>query len=359
MSKDIFVIAEQRGGIIQKVSLELLGEAGKLAEDLGESVVAVLLGHGVSDLAQTMTEYGADKVLVIDHPVLEPYTTEPYAKAVAYVIKTFEPNIVLFGATSIGRDLAPRVAGRVHTGLTADCTRLDVDVAKYQEYLRTSTSMKLQPERIDALDTSDRFLKMTRPAFGGNVMATIVCRSYTPQMATVRPGVMTMPERREGRRGKVIFVEAGLRDADRNVEILDVIQHDRKSVDITEARILVSGGRGVGGAEGFGPLRELAGALGAEVASSRVGVDSGWIEKDRQVGQTGKSVRPDLYLACGISGAIQHLAGMEGSELIIAINQDEKCPMMQLADLGVVGDLKTIVPKLTKAIRAYKAKQTI
>ena len=358
MSKDIFVIAEQRNGVVQKVSLELLGEAGKLAQDLGESVIAVLLGYQVGDLAKILVEHGADKVLVVDHPVLEPYTTEPYAKAVAYVIKTFAPNIVLFGATSIGRDLAPRVAGRIHTGLTADCTRLDVDVTKYQEFLRTSTSMKLQPERIDALDTSDKFLKMTRPAFGGNVMATIVCRSYAPQMATVRPGVMAMPERREGCHGEVVFVEAGLSEEDRNVEILDVVQQDRKSVDITEAKVLVSGGRGVGGSEGFEALRELAKALGGEVASSRAGVDSGWIEKNRQVGQTGKTVRPDLYLACGISGAIQHLAGMDGSELIIAINRDEKCPMMQLADLGVVGDVNAIVPKLTKAIQAYKAKQT-
>lgn len=358
MSKGIFVIAEQRDGLIQKVSLELLGEAGKLAGDLGESVIAVLLGYNVSHMAQTLIEYGADQVLVIDHPVLEPYTTEPYAKAVTHIIKTFEPNIVLLGATSIGRDLAPRVAGRVHTGLTADCTRLDINMSKYQEFLRTSTSLKLQPERIDALDTSDRFLKMTRPAFGGNVMATIVCRNYAPQMATVRPGVMAMPEQKKGRQGEVVFVDAGLSDADRNVEILDVVQHNRTCKDITEAKILVSGGRGVGGTEGFALLRELAMVLGGEVASSRVGVDNGWIEKDRQVGQTGKSVRPDLYLACGISGTIQHLAGMEGSELIIAINRDEKCPMMQIADLGVVGDLKTIIPKLTKAVQTYKARQT-
>lgn len=358
MNKDIFVIAEQRSGVIQKVSLELLGEAGRLAQDLGQRVVAVLLGHQVGDLVQMLMAYGAEKVLVIDHPVLEPYTTEPYAKAVAYVIRTFTPNIVLFGATSIGRDLAPRVAGRIHTGLTADCTRLDVDVPKYQEFLRTSTSMKLQPERIDSLDTGDRFLKMTRPAFGGNVMATIVCRNYSPQMATVRPGVMALPERRDDRQGEVLSLDAGLSDEDRNVEIVDIVHQDKKQADITEAKVLVAGGRGVGGVEGFEPLRALARELGGEVASSRVGVDNGWIEKNRQVGQTGKSVRPDLYLACGISGAIQHLAGMESSELIIAINRDEKCPMMQIADLGVVGDLNTIVPKLTKAIQAYKIAQT-
>lgn len=359
MSKDIFVIVEQRNSVIQKVSMELIGESAKLAADLGEQVVAVLLGHQIADKAEMLIHYGAAKVLVIDHPVLEHYTTEPYVKAVEYVIRHFEPNIVLFGASSIGRDMAPRVAGRIHTGLTADCTRLDIEVAKYQEYLRTSTSLALQPERIDALDTSDRYLKMTRPAFGGNVMATIVCRNYTPQMATIRPGVMEMPQKDVSRTGEVVMVDAGLSMDDINVEILEVVHNDKKTVDITEAKILVSGGRGVGGAEGFDLLGELAAELGGEVASSRIGVDSGWIGKERQVGQTGKTVHPDLYIACGISGAIQHLAGMEGSEFIIAINKDETCPMMKIADLGIVGDLKVIVPKLTEAIKAYRARQTI
>ena len=354
MSKDIFVIVEQRNGAVQKVSYELIGEATKLSADLGEQVVAVLLGYKIADKAETLIQYGASKVLVVDHPVLENYTTEPYVKAVEYIIKNFDPNIVLFGASSIGRDMAPRIAGRVHTGLTADCTRLDVDVKKYQEYLRTSTSLSLQPERIDALDTSDRYLKMTRPAFGGNVMATIVCRKYTPQMATVRPGVMEMPKKDEKRKGEIVMVDAGLSMEDRNVEILEVVHSDKKPVDITGAEILVSGGRGVGGAEGYEPLRELAAELGGEVSSSRIGVDNGWIEKDRQVGQTGKTVHPDLYIACGISGAIQHLAGMESSEFIIAINKDEACPMMKIADLGIVGDLKVIIPKLTEAIKAYR-----
>ena len=359
MSKDIFVIVEQRGGVVQKVSYELIGEATKLAADLGEQVVAVLLGHNIKDRAQALIAYGASKVLVVDHPVLADYTTEPYVKALEYIIKNYDPNIVLFGASSIGRDMAPRLAGRVHTGLTADCTRLDVDVKKYQEYLRTSTSLALQPERVDALDTSDRYLKMTRPAFGGNVMATIVCRKYTPQMATVRPGVMEMPAKDESRTGEIELVDAGLSMDDRNVEILSVVHDDKKAVDITEAKVLVSGGRGVSGAEGYEPLRELAAVLGGEVSSSRIGVDNGWIEKDRQVGQTGKTVHPDLYLACGISGAIQHLAGMEGSEYIIAINKDEACPMMKIADLGIVGDLKVIIPKLTEAIKAYKASQKV
>ena len=359
MSKDIFVIVEQRGGAVQKVSYELIGEAAKLSADLGEQVVAVLLGHGIAHKAETLVQYGADKVLVVDHPVLADYTTEPYVKAVEYIIRTYDPNIVLFGASSIGRDMAPRIAGRVHTGLTADCTRLDVDVKKYQDYLRTSTSLSLQPERIDALDTSDRYLKMTRPAFGGNVMATIVCRKYTPQMATVRPGVMEMPQKDESRRGEIVMVDAGLSMEDQNVTILQVVPSDKKAVDITEAKVLVSGGRGVGGAEGYEPLRQLASLLGGEVSSSRIGVDNGWIEKSRQVGQTGKTVHPDLYIACGISGAIQHLAGMEGSEFILAINKDASCPMMKIADLGIVGDLKVILPKLIAAIKAYKLSQTV
>lgn len=359
MGKDIYVVVEQRGGTIQKVSIELIGEACKLAADSGEQVIAVLLGYKIADQAEMLVHYGASKVLVIDHPVLEYYTTEPYVKAVTKVIKDCDPNIVLFGASSIGRDMAPRVAGRVHTGLTADTTRLDIDVKKYQEYLKTSTSMALQPQRVDALDTSDRYLKMTRPAFGGNVMATIVCRNYTPQMATVRPGVMEMPKKDANRIGEIVPFDADLSMDDMNVEILKIVQNDRKSVDITDAKILVSGGRGVGGADGYAPLRELANVLGGEVSSSRIGVDSGWIEKDRQVGQTGKTVHPNLYIACGISGAIQHLAGMEGSEFIIAINKDESCPMMKIADLGIVGDLKVIIPKLTEAIKAYKSNQVL
>lgn len=353
MSKDIFVVVEQRAGVVQKVSIELIGEANKLAADLGESVVAVLLGHQIMPQAEMLIQYGASKVLVVDHPVLEHYTTEPYVKAVEYIIRSYEPNIVLFGASSIGRDMAPRIAGRIHTGLTADCTRLDVDVAKYQEYLRAATT--LPAERINGLDTSDRYLKMTRPAFGGNVMATIVCRNYLPQMATVRPGVMEMPEKDAGRTGEVVMVDAGLSMDDMNVEILEIVRSEKKTVDITVAKVLVSGGRGVGSADGYEPLRDLAAELGGEVASSRIGVDSGWVEKSRQVGQTGKTVHPNLYLACGISGAIQHLAGMENSEYIIAINKDENCPMMKLADLGIVGDLHAIIPKLTQAIRVYRA----
>lgn len=357
MSKNIFVFVEQRGGNLQKVSLELIGESAKLAAELGEQVIAVLMGYQIAEKAQVLCQYGASKVLVIDHPVLENYTTEPYAKAMEYVIHAYDPNIVLYGASSIGRDLAPRVAGRVHTGLTADCTRLDVDVTKYQEYLRAATS--IAADRISALDVTDRNLKMTRPAFGGSVMATIICPNYRPQMATVRPGVMEMPDRDINAVGEVEIVDAGLSENDMNVQILDVVPSGKKAVDITDAKILVSGGRGVGGPEGYEPLRELASVLGGEVSSSRIGVDSGWIEKERQVGQTGKTVHPNLYIACGISGAIQHLAGMENSEFVIAINKDENCPMMKFADLGIVGDLHVIVPKLTAAIKAYQDSKRI
>lgn len=334
MSKDVFVVIEQREGYVQKVGLELLGEAQKLAAALGEKVVAVLMGSNITGKARMLYEYGADKVVLVDDPILKHYVTEPYAKALTTVIGLYDPNVVLFGASSIGRDLAPRVAGRVHTGLTADCTKLDVD-------------------------TENGLLLMTRPAFGGNIMATIVCKNYRPQMATVRPGVMKMPERKEVAECEPEVVRIAFEPSDMNVEIVEVLPKTTKSVDITEAKVLVSGGRATGGAEGFEPLRKLAEVLGGEVSSSRVGVDSGWIEKDRQVGQTGKTVRPDLYVACGISGAIQHLAGMEDSEFILAINKDATCPMMEIADLGIQGDIKKIVPKLTEAIAKFKAAKAV
>ena len=357
MSKGIYVIVEQRGGEIQKVSIELIGKARELVSDGGNQVVAVLMGYGIGDKAKLLGEYGAHRVIVIDHPILENYITEPYVKAIEYIIRKDEPDIVLFGATSIGRDMAPRVAGRVHTGLTADCTRLDIDVEKYKDYLRKEANM--DAERLMKLNADNLNLKMTRPAFGGNIMATIICPEYRPQMATVRPGVMSVPERIKGRLPEITEIDVGLSDSDKNVEITDIVYDEKKEADITEAKLLISGGRGVGNSEGFEPLKELAEELGGEVASSRIGVDNGWIEKARQVGQTGKTVRPQLYMALGISGAIQHLAGMESSEYIIAVNKDATCPMMKMADLGIVGDLKVIVPKLTDAIKKYRESQRI
>ena len=252
---------------------------------------------------------------------------------------------MLFGASSIGRDVAPRVASRVKTGLVADTTGLRM--AKTQEELDKEAAM--------GNATPERALLMTRPAFGGNIMATLMCPRTKPQMATVRPGVMKMIAKDETRKGELVEFKVDFTAADMNVEIVEAVKSDKKSVDLTEAKLIVSGGRGVGSAEGFDVIRDMADALGAEVGSSRACVDAGWIEKDRQVGQTGKTVRPDLYMACGISGAIQHVAGMENSELIIAINKNESAPIFEVADLGIVGDLKQILPKLADAVRKYKA----
>ncbi|MBU5463752.1 electron transfer flavoprotein subunit alpha/FixB family protein [Anaerotignum sp. MSJ-24] len=337
MSKDVYVLAEQRDGELQKVGLELIGKATELAADLGQQVVAILLGSGIKDKAEILIQHGADKVVVVDDPMLAEYVTEPYAKALNEIIKKNDPEIVLFGATSIGRDLAPRVSARVHTGLTADCTKLDIGT-------------------IDSMPDT-KLLLMTRPAFGGNIMATIVCKDHRPQMATVRPGVMKALAKDEARKGEVVDFKVDFTDADMNVKIREVVKGDSKAVDITEAKVLISGGRGIGSPDFFGKLQELADVLGGVVSASRAAVDAGWIEKDRQVGQTGKTVRPDLYMACGISGAIQHVAGMESAEYIVAININDTAPIFDVADLGIVGDVKAIVPKLTEAIAKRKAEK--
>ena len=330
MSKNVYVFTEQRDGEIQKVGIELIGKARELADALSQEVVAVLLGSGIKEKAETLIKHGADKVIVVDDPMLAEYVTEPYTKAIYEIIKSEEPEIMLYGASSIGRDLAPRVSARVHTGLTADCTGLEID-------------------------EETKLLRMTRPAFGGNIMATILCADFRPQMATVRPGVMKALAEDATRTGEIKEFPVTFTDADMNVKIREVVKAEHKAVDITEAKRLVSGGRGIGNAEGFAMIKELAEALDGEIASSRACVDAGWIAKDEQVGQTGKTVRPELYVACGISGAIQHVAGMESADYIVAINKDETAPIFEVADLGVVGDLKVIVPKLAEAIK--KAKQ--
>ena len=329
--KGVFVFAQQVDNVISNIAFELIGKGKELAKDLGVEVTAVLVGSDVKGLADQLAEYGADKVIVVDDPELKEYRTEPYTHAIASVIEEFKPEIFLIGATAIGRDLGPRVCARIHTGLTADCTKLDID-------------------------EETKLLMMTRPAFGGNIMATIVCEDFRPQMATVRPGVMKALEADESRQGEVEVVEVNFTDADMNVKIREVVKTAHKSVDITEAKILVAGGRGVGNVEGFKDLEALADTLDGEVAASRAAVDSGWISNDRQVGQTGKTVRPELYLACGISGAIQHAAGMENSEFIVAINRDEEAAIFDIADLGIVGDIKKILPKLNDAIKAVKEK---
>lgn len=353
MSKHIYVVAEQRDGNIAKVTMELLGEATKLAGELGEKVYAVLMGDQIKDKSQDLIEHGADGVIVVEDPMLAEYVTEPYAKALTAVIKNYDPNIVLFGATSIGRDLAPRVAARVHTGLTADCTRLDVDMNEYFEFLHATSNA--DTDAIEKrLGMDDKTLKMTRPAFGGNVMATIRCADHRPQMATVRPGVMKKLDVQAGKEGTVEEFKVEFEAADMNVTIKEVVRETKKAVDITEAKVLVSGGRGIGSPEFFDELQKVADLLGGEISSSRANVDAGWIARDRQVGQTGKTVRPDLYLACGISGAIQHIAGMESSECVIAINKNDTAAIFEVADLGIVGDVKVIIPKLIDALAKYQ-----
>ena len=321
MSKNILVICEQRDGNLQKISLELIGKGRELADTVGQKVIALLMGYQVDSLAQLLINHGADKVVCVDNEILKDYMTEPSAKAACAVIKDLNPDIVLVGATSIGRDLAPRIAARIETGLTADCTSLTIDE-----------------------ETGD--LLMTRPAFGGNIMATIICPEHRPQMATVRPGVMVAcPE--EERSGEIIKFDVKFDPGDVNVEILETVMSTKKLRDITEANILISGGRGIGKPENFAPLRELANLLDGEVSASRAVIDAGWLEKDRQVGQTGKTVRPDVYFACGISGAIQHVAGMEEAGLIFAINKNPEAPIFEVADVGIVGDVHRVVPKLT------------
>lgn len=330
MSRDIYVFAEQRDGNIQKVALELIGKGRELADTLNQNVIAVLLGNEIKEKAESLIKAGADGVIVVEDAMLAEYTTEPYAKAVAAVIREKDPEIFLFGATAIGRDLAPRVSARIHTGLTADCTGLDID-------------------------EESKNLLMTRPAFGGNIMATIVCEEHRPQMATVRPGVMKALAADESRKGDIEVMDILFSAADQTVELLEVLKEERQIADITEAKILVSGGRGMGNAENFYDLlNPLAEVLGGAVSASRSAVDSGWIDHECQVGQTGKTVRPDLYLACGISGAIQHVAGMEGSEYIVAINKNETAAIFEVADLGIVGNVNTLLPKLAAAIKQYK-----
>jgi len=320
MSKDVLVFCEQRDGKLQKVSLELLGEGRKLADDLGQKLVALLLGHETTDLHQTLFNHGASEVISVDHSILKDYMTEPYTKAVTAVLNEYNFDIVLIGATAIGRDLAPRVACRIKTGLTADCTKLDID-----------------PETKNLL--------MTRPAFGGNILATIICPEHRPQMASIRPGVMIAREPEVPAQCEITWFEVPFEASDQNVTILETVMAGKKSADITESKVLISGGRGTG-KENFTTLKKLAGLLGGQISASRAAVDAGYASKDRQVGQTGKTVRPQLYMACGISGAIQHLAGMEESELIIAINKTPLAPIFDVADVGIVGDMHKILPKL-------------
>ena len=341
--KGVYVFAQQVDNEISGIAYELLGKGKELAAKLNEEVTAVLIGHEVKGLADKLAEYGADKVIVVDDPELKEYRTEPYAHALSSVINEFKPEIVLVGATAIGRDLGPTVSARVATGLTADCTVLEIG-----DFPLVAIPGKEAEQKHNQL-------LMTRPAFGGNTIATIACPDNRPQMATVRPGVMQKIEPIVGAKANVIEYNPGFTPNDRYVEIKEIVKAVSDTVDIMDAKILVSGGRGVGSPENFKILEDLAEALGGTVSCSRAVVDSGWKPRDLQVGQTGKTVRPNLYIACGISGAIQHTAGMEESDIIIAINKDEDAPIFSVADYGIVGDLNKIVPQLTEAIKAAKA----
>ncbi len=323
--KGIMVYIENRNNQIENVSLELLGEANKLAKELDTEVTALIVGKDIKPLAKEVTAYGANNVILVDDSRLEKYMVGPYATSIERVINSYKPEIFLIGATTIGRDVAPRVSAKIKTGLTADCTQL-------------------------AIDEKTKLLLMTRPAFGGNLMATIICKNHRPQMSTVRPGVMDKLERDDSRTSKVDTFDAKLEDSDFNVEILEETLDTKKQINIEEASKLVSCGRGVGSPEHIKTFEKLASLIGAEVSCSRAVVDNGWLPKDHQVGQTGKTVKPDLYMAMGISGAIQHIAGMESSNYIVAVNKKSSAPIFEVSDLGIVGDMHKIAPELIKLL---------
>ncbi|MGO1372185.1 MAG: electron transfer flavoprotein subunit alpha/FixB family protein [Senegalia sp. (in: firmicutes)] len=323
--KNVWVFAEQRQGKIMKVAIELLGEGRKLAEKTDSKLCAILLGHETDDLARELVAYGADKVYVADHELLKDFTTDGYTKVISEAIDEIKPEIILMGATHIGRDLAPRVAARVDTGLTADCTQLEID-------------------------SEDNKILQTRPAFGGNLMATISCEKHRPQMSTVRPGVMDKSDRDDSREGEIIKLDVKLSKEDIRTKVIKFVKQEKELVSLTDAEIIVSGGNGLGSIDGFKLIGELADKLGGVVGSSRATVDAGWIDHSHQVGQTGTTVKPVIYIACGISGAIQHLAGMQNADIIIAINKNPNAPIFDVADYGIVGDLYEVIPQLMESI---------
>jgi len=328
--KGIWVFAEQYEGTVHPVVIELLGEGNKLAKDLGCELCALLLGGAdIEKETKKLIECGADKVYIATAPELKHYTTLPYASIISEMINQYKPEIVLFGATTTGRDLASRIAARINAGLTADCTGLSID-------------------------KETKLLQQTRPAFGGNIMATIICKNHRPQMATVRPKVFKKAEPDKSRKGQVIKVTPKIDQKDLVAKIVDIIKDATVKVNLSEAEIIVSGGRGLQAAENFKLVEELADVIGGAVGASRATVDAGWISSHHQVGQTGKTVCPKLYIAVGISGAIQHLAGMGSSDIIVAINKDPEAPIFKVATYGVVGDLFEVVPKLTRKLKEVR-----
>ena len=354
--KGVWVFCEQRDGQLMPTDFELISEARKLADDLGTTVTGLLLGDEVEGLASELGGYGADVVKVCQSPLLKDYTTDGYAKVVCDMANKYKPEVLLIGATTLGRDLGPRCAARLHTGLTADATHLDIDTNKYVEFLRSASSIDVDNQTFDY---EDRNLKMTRPAFGGHLMATIVCPRFRPQMSTVRPGVMAKGEFDQAKADavKVEVEDIELTADDIRTEVVAVEKAAKKMVDLIGADVIVSVGRGISNdvEGGIKIAEELAAELGGVVGSSRALVDAGLISADHQVGQTGKTVHPKIYVALGISGAIQHVAGMQDSETIIAVNSNPDAPIFEVAHYGIVGDLFKVGPQLLEEIRAQKA----
>ena len=356
----VWVFCEQRQGTMMPTSFELISEGRKLADELGTKLYGILLGHNIEGIAKELGGYGADGVYVCDHPLLENYTTDGYTKVICDTVMEYKPEVMLIGATNIGRDLGPRCAARLHTGLCADCTHLDIDVPKYKQFLRESST--LAPAMIDGIPEEDRNLKMTRPAFGGHLMATIICPRFRPQMSTVRPGVMKKApfDQAKADACQIVKPAFALAAEDIKTEVLSVEKAAEKLVDLIGADVIVSVGRGISKDvnKGIELAEQLAAALGGGVVgASRAVTDAGWMTADHQVGQTGKTVHPKIYVALGISGAIQHTAGMQDSECIIAVNKNEGAPIFGVADYGIVGDLFKVVPELIKQIEAAKAAQ--
>ena len=357
--RDVWVFAEQRQGELTPAVLELISEGRKLADELHCQLKAVLPGEHVEHLVQKLGGYGADEVLVYEHPLLRDYRTETYTEVIAQAVETFKPEILLFAASNIGRDLAPRCAARLHTGLCADCTHLDVDLNNYIEFLRKESSLDTENTSFESkLFDAERNLKMTRPAFGGHLMATIVCPRFRPAMATVRPGVMKLRAYSEEKAAAVTIIHPDFRldETDVQTEIVEIVKSSHKAVDLIGADVIVAVGQGIAKdvEKGLSLANELADALGGVLGATRAVVDNGWLSADHQVGQTGKTVRPKLYIALGISGAIQHKSGMQDSECIIAVNKSELAPIFEIADYGIVGDLFDIVPRLIEEIGKAK-----
>ena len=364
--KNVWVFCEQRQGVMMPTTFELISEGRKLANELGVELCGILLGDNVKGIAAELGQYGADKVYVYDSPLLKDFTTDAYTKVIVEAVEELKPEVLLFGASNIGRDLAPRCAARLHTGLCADCTHLDIDMPNYKGFLKEAST--LPEERIEKLGTVminrephdvSRDLKMTRPAFGGHLMASIICPRFRPAMATVRPGVMKKAPFDQAKADAVKITKPSftLSEADMDTEVVEVVKAAKKLVDLIGADYIVSVGRGISkDVEGGIKLaEELAEVLGGVVGSSRACVDAGWISADHQVGQTGKTVHPKVYVALGISGAIQHKAGMQDSECIIAVNKNDTAPIFEVADYGIVGDLFKVVPELIESIKAAKA----